>query len=80
LKLLVTGGAGFIRSNLIRSLLTETDTEIVNVDKLLFRGSLYTMQDFQSSSRYSFEHAEISFKILLKIFILRSQVRSRSAM
>ncbi len=57
--LLVTGGAGFIGSALVRMLLTATDYNVVNVDKLTYAGNLESLNDVADNSRYSFELADI---------------------
>lgn len=59
MKILVTGGAGFIGSNLTRQLLAETDHEIVNLDKLTYAGSLSSLDGAVGNSRYHFEQADL---------------------
>lgn len=59
MKILVTGGAGFIGSALIRFLITETQHEVVNVDKLTYAGNLDSLADACKSSRYHFEKVDI---------------------
>jgi len=59
MKILITGGAGFIGSALIRYLLTETEHSVINVDKLTYAGNLESLQPIEGSSRYSFEQADI---------------------
>lgn len=60
MKLLVTGGAGFIGSALIRQLIhEESDASIVNVDKLTYAGNLDSLGCVSSSSRYYFEREDI---------------------
>jgi dTDP-glucose 4,6-dehydratase len=61
LKLLVTGGAGFIGSNFIRHLLTaKSGTEIVNFDKLTYAGNPDSLGDFADDPRYTFIRGDIA--------------------
>ncbi len=52
---LVTGGAGFIGSAMIRHLLAETDAQIVNVDKLTYAANLDSLPGAAANARYAFE-------------------------
>lgn len=56
---LVTGGAGFIGSEVVRQYLTETDVTVVNVDKLTYAGNLESLQSVVDSPRYHFEQVDI---------------------
>src|SRR5712671_6856369 len=61
LKLLVTGGAGFIGSNFIRYLLTSRrDIQIVNFDQLTYAGNPESLSDMASDPRYDFVRGDIS--------------------
>lgn len=59
LTVMVTGGAGFIGSCVVRQLLQETDATVVNVDKLTYAGNLASLPDAQRHPRYRFEHVDI---------------------
>ncbi len=59
MKILITGGAGFIGSALVRYLINETEHRVVNVDKLTYAGNLESLKSIESSPRYNFEHADI---------------------
>jgi dTDP-glucose 4,6-dehydratase len=58
-KLLVTGGAGFIGSNYVRYVLGHTDDEVVVYDALTYAGNLSTLRDVDDSPRYSFVKGDI---------------------
>jgi dTDP-glucose 4,6-dehydratase len=58
-RILVTGGSGFIGSNLIRYLLKNRDYQILNIDKLCFPGSIHTTADFSDLENYRFVHMDI---------------------
>ena len=59
MKILVTGGAGFIGSCFIRLSLQTPDLEIVNVDKLTYAGNLENLASVSDNPRYSFVKADI---------------------
>ena len=59
LKVIVTGGAGFIGSALIRYLIRETDVEVMNLDKLTYAGNPASLREVENSPRYHFTRADI---------------------
>ncbi|WP_192034472.1 dTDP-glucose 4,6-dehydratase [Halomonas sp. YLGW01] len=59
MKLLVTGGAGFIGSAVIRHIIANTGDSVVNVDKLTYAGNLESLAEVSDSERYAFEQVDI---------------------
>lgn len=59
MKILITGGAGFIGSNLICHLFEETDHEVVNLDKLTYAGNLSSLETVKDDPRYRFEQIDL---------------------
>ncbi|PJE53323.1 dTDP-glucose 4,6-dehydratase [Marinomonas sp. BSi20584] len=59
MKILVTGGAGFIGSAVIRHIIQNTQDSVVNVDKLTYAGNLESLANFDQSDRYAFEQIDI---------------------
>lgn len=59
MKLLITGGAGFIGSAVIRHIINNTGHSVVNVDKLTYAGNLESLASIEDDSRYAFEQVDI---------------------
>lgn len=59
MKILVTGGAGFIGSAVIRHIIRNTADSVVNLDKLTYAGNLESLAEISDSERYAFEHVDI---------------------
>lgn len=69
MKILVTGGAGFIGSAVIRHLINDSDHQVMCLDKLTYAGNLDSLASISSSNRYSFSQTDICNRDALdKIF------------
>lgn len=70
MKILVTGGAGFIGSAVIRHIINNTDYSVINVDKLTYAGNLESVEVVAQDSRYSFQKVDIcDIEALKKVFM-----------
>ena len=58
-KILITGGAGFIGSAVVRQFINETDHHVVNLDKLTYAGNLQSLASVTDNPRYAFERVDI---------------------
>ncbi|MGF1714592.1 dTDP-glucose 4,6-dehydratase [Photobacterium chitinilyticum] len=59
MKILITGGAGFIGSAVVRHIINHTQDSVINVDKLTYAGNLESLTSVQDNSRYAFEQVDI---------------------
>jgi dTDP-glucose 4,6-dehydratase len=68
-KFMITGGAGFIGSSLIRFLINETDNQVLNLDKLTYASNLQSLISISKNSRYQFVKVDIcDKKFVTKLF------------
>ena len=58
--ILITGGAGFIGSALIRYIIKNTDHRVINIDKLTYAGNLESLRMVDKNERYIFDIFQIS--------------------
>jgi dTDP-glucose 4,6-dehydratase len=70
-RFLVTGGAGFIGSAVVRKLIQDTDHSVLVVDKLTYAGNLDSLAPVASSPRYHFAHADITNAKLMSALLER---------
>ena len=80
MKILITGGAGFIGSALVRFLIRHTDVHVVNVDALTYSATPEALEASADSNRYVFEQADIRDAVALEqIFATHRQAMSKFA-
>ena len=65
MKILVTGGAGFIGSNFINYMLSKYDYKIINLDLLTYAGNLENLKNVENNKNYTFVKGDISDKELV---------------
>ena len=65
MKILVTGGAGFIGSAFVRMAIGETDMQVVNLDKLTYAGNLENLAPIEHNTRYRFVEGDICDEALV---------------
>ncbi|MEE3660426.1 dTDP-glucose 4,6-dehydratase [Brenneria sp. g21c3] len=62
MNIIVTGGAGFIGSAIVRHIIKNTECNLLIIDSLTYAGNLESLQEVSSNSRYSFEYIDICSK------------------
>ena len=58
-KIFITGGAGFIGTSLILEIINKTNFSVINIDKLTYAGSSFSLDNIINTSRYTFEKVDI---------------------
>ncbi|MGE8154688.1 dTDP-glucose 4,6-dehydratase [Pseudomonas vancouverensis] len=73
MRILITGGAGFIGSALVRELIRSTQHDVLNLDKLTYAGNLESLASIDSDARYEFVQADIVDQATLQSVLTRFQ-------
>ncbi|MFZ7203446.1 dTDP-glucose 4,6-dehydratase [Avibacterium avium] len=73
MKILITGGAGFIGSALVRHVIKNTSHSVINVDKLTYAGNLESLDEISDNARYAFEQVDICDLISLQKVLQKHQ-------
>jgi dTDP-glucose 4,6-dehydratase len=60
MKILITGGAGFIGGNFVLQQIAETQNQILNFDKLTYAGNLNTLRNIEDNTQYTFVQGDIT--------------------
>ena len=70
---LVTGGAGFIGSELIRHVISHTEYKVINIDKLTYSGNLESLKSIEANQNYIFEQIDICDENSLKALLRKNK-------
>ncbi len=73
MKILVTGGAGFIGSAFVRLVIAETAWEVINLDKLTYAGNLENLVAVETSGRYRFVHGDIADRAAVDALVAETE-------
>ncbi len=73
MKILVTGGAGFIGSAVVRHIIKNTNNDVLNVDKLTYAGNLQSLVPVENNERYQFSQTDICDRKALDVLFKEFQ-------